>query len=277
VGEKTMDWAELGEAAAREYAEWMVPAMFVPFEALMVQAAGVREGAAVLDVACGTGAIARAAARAAGRDGRVTGVDLADHMLNAARGTPAEAGAAPITYLQGSAEALPVEDAAYDAVTCHHGLQFVDDRPGAVREMRRALRSGGHVAIAVWGAVGLQPHFAALADALERHVGEEAATLIRSSYALDDHDLLTDLLTGAGFTDVTITRETRPTTYASHEDFARRTVAAGPVAARFEHAPANQQQAVADDVTEALRGLRTDDGRLASEMTTVIATGRVPA
>jgi SAM-dependent methyltransferase len=273
VTDEAMDWSKQGDAAAREYAAWMVPAMFEPFEDLMVQLAGVTEGAAVLDVACGTGAIARAAARAAGPGGRVTGVDLADHMLAAARATPAEAGAAQITYLQGSAEALPVDSGAFDAATCHHGLMFFGDRPGAVRDMRRALRPGGRVAVAVWGAVDLQPHFAALADALERHIGDEAATLLRSPYALDDHDLLAGLLADAGFHDVAVIRETRPTVYASHEDFARRTIAAGPVAGRFADAPADQQQAVADDVTEALRGLRTDDGRLASEMTTVVATG----
>jgi SAM-dependent methyltransferase len=272
-----MDWTRQDEAGAREYAEWMVPAMFEPFQALMVERAGVTEGAAVLDVACGTGAVTRAAARAAGRDGRVTGVDLGSPMLAVARGTPAEAGAAPITYLEGPAERLPVDDDSFDAATCHHGLQFFGDRPGAIAELRRALRPGGRAAIAVWGAIALQAHFKALADALERHVSEEAATRTRSPYALDDDALLTELLTGAGFTDVTITRETRPVTYASHEDFARRTVAAGPVAVLFAAAPADQQAAVAADVTEALRGLRTADGRLASEMTSVVATGTAPA
>jgi ubiquinone/menaquinone biosynthesis C-methylase UbiE len=268
-----MDWNQQGGNAAQEYADFMVPAMFEPFAGPFVQAAGVREGAAVLDVACGTGAVSRAAARAAGPEGRVTGVDLGVAMLAVARATPAEAGAAPITYLEAPAEALPVEAASFDAATCHHGLQFFSDREAALRGVHGALRPGARAAVAVWAAIEHQAHFLATAQALERHVGEEAATIIRSPFALDDDDLLAGLLTGAGFTDVTVTRDTRPVVYASYEDFARRLIGAGPLAGRFAQAPEDVRRQVGDGVAQALRDLRTNSGRLASEMTSVIAVG----
>jgi ubiquinone/menaquinone biosynthesis C-methylase UbiE len=268
-----MDWADQGASNAEMYASFMVPAMFEPFAEWLLDAAGAGPGHAVLDVACGTGAISRAAARRAGREGRVTGVDRGPHMLAVARATGAEPGAAPITYLEGSAEALPVEDASFDAATCHHGLQFFGDRDRALRELRRALRPGGRAAVACWGPVEQQPHFAALADAIERHLGEEAAGLIRSPYALGDRELLTGLLTGAGFTGVRVETATRPVVYASHEGYARSIIAGGPLAARFAAAPAEEQEAVATEVADALRDRRTDDGRLASEMTSFVAIG----
>ena len=75
------------------------------------------------------------------------------------------------------------------------------------------------------GPVEQQPHYAVLADAIERHVGEEAASLIRSPYALGDRDLLTGLLTGAGYTGVHVETATRPVVYASHEAYARSIIA----------------------------------------------------
>jgi ubiquinone/menaquinone biosynthesis C-methylase UbiE len=268
-----MDWTEQGLSSAEMYASFMVPAMFAPFAEWLLDAAAVAEGHAVLDVACGTGAISRAAAHRAGPEGRVTGVDLAPHMLAIARATPADPGVASITYLEGSAEALPVEEASFDAATCHHGLQFFGDRDRALHDLRRALRPGARAAVACWGPTEQQPHFAALADALARHLGDEPAELIRSPYALGDPDLLTGLLTGAGFSDVRVESATRPVVYASHEAFARSIIAAGPVAARFAAAPAEQQEAVATEVADQLRDRRTGDGRLASQMTSLVAIG----
>jgi ubiquinone/menaquinone biosynthesis C-methylase UbiE len=270
---QALDWSAQGARAAEMYASFMVPAMFTPFAGWLLDAAGVAEGHAVLDVACGTGAIAREAARRAGRGGRVTGVDLGPPMLAVARATPAEAGAAPITYLEGSAEQLPVDDASFDAATCHHGLQFFGDRDRALHELRRALRPGARVAVACWGPVELQRHYLALGEALRRHLGEEAAELTWSPFACGDADVLAGLLAGAGFSDVRVARETRPVVYASHEDFARNIIAGGPLAARFAKAPADEQEAVATEVADATRHLRTDDGRLASEMTSFVAVG----
>jgi ubiquinone/menaquinone biosynthesis C-methylase UbiE len=270
---QALDWSDQGASGAEMYASFMVPAMFTPFAGWLLDAAGVEEGHAVLDVACGTGAIAREAARRTGPGGRVTGVDLAPGMLAVARATPAEAGAAAITYLEGSADQLPVDDASFDAATCHHGLQFFGDRDRALRELRRALRAGRRAAVACWGPVELQPHYFALGEALRRHVGDEAAELTWSPFAYGDADVLAGLVAGAGFSDVRVERETKPVVYASHRDFARNIIAGGPLAARFAQAPAADQEAVATDVAEATRHLRTDDGRLASEMTSLVAIG----
>ncbi len=102
--------------------------------------AGLRPDMAVLDVAVGTGLLAREAARLAAPGGSVTGVDLSLGMLAEARrqGVPA-------LLVQGRAEALPVADASVDLVTLGYALRHVTDLGTAFQEFRRVLRPGGAV------------------------------------------------------------------------------------------------------------------------------------
>jgi demethylmenaquinone methyltransferase/2-methoxy-6-polyprenyl-1,4-benzoquinol methylase len=102
--------------------------------------AGLRPGMIVLDVAIGTGLLAREAARIAAPGGSVTGIDVSLGMLAEARrhGVPA-------TLVQGRAEALPVADACVDLATMGYALRHVADLGGAFREFRRVLRPGGAV------------------------------------------------------------------------------------------------------------------------------------
>jgi len=266
-----MRWADQDRSGSSEYQDFMVPAMFTPFAPLIVQAAGVAPGSRVLDLACGTGAVSREAARVAGVDGAVIGVDLGEPMLAVARAQPAEPGAAPIAYRQGVAGALPLDDASVDALVCHHGFQFFDDRPRALREMIRVLVPGGRLAIATWGAPECHPHFEALGNALERHLGPEMAAVIRAPYVLGDPDGLGALLRDAGLDDVAVALVQRPTVFASAADFARRVIAAGPLAERFAAAPAAQREAVGAEVAAAMASRTTPDGQLASSMTALFA------
>src|SRR4051812_8686734 len=97
----TMDWSAQGGSGPENYQRFLVPAMFDPFAATFVVKAGIETGSRVLDIACGTGAASRAAARRAGPDGSVTGVDLGEPTLAVARSFDPEPGAAPIRFLQG--------------------------------------------------------------------------------------------------------------------------------------------------------------------------------
>src|SRR3954462_11332708 len=196
----TMDWSAQGGTGPANYQQFLVPAMFDPFAKTLVAQGGVEPGDRVLDVACGTGAASRAAARAAGADGSVTGVDLGEPTLAVARSFDPEDGAAPIEFLQGDATALSVEDAAYDVALCQHGLQFFPDKPAALAEMRRALRPGGRLGIATWTDVERNPFWAGI-PALEAHLGAGAGAVLNSPFTLEAAEL-ERLVTGAGFEDV---------------------------------------------------------------------------
>lgn len=255
----TMDWSAQAGSGPSTYQEFLVPAMFEPLAQHVTAAVGVKPGEAVLDVACGTGAASRAAARAAGPDGSVTGVDLGEPTLEIARSFAPEPDAAPISFSQSDAAALPVEDAAFDVVMCQQGLQFFPERPAALAEMHRALKPGGRLAVSTWASIDRTP-FAPIAEALGRHLGEEAQGGMSSPFALTSSDL-EELVGGAGFEDIALSE----VTFDGHwpcppGDFARMAIASGPLAAMFAAAPAAAQQAVGADVGEALTGAATPDG-----------------
>jgi SAM-dependent methyltransferase len=152
----------------------------------------------VLDVACGTGVVARVAAQRVGATGRVVGVDLNPGMLAVARALPPPPGAS-IVWQEGSADALPLPEASFDVVFCQLGLQYFPDRPKALREMCRVLRPNGRMALLVWRSIQLSPGFALLAEALAQHVSAEAAAIMRAPFALEEAETLRSLTEGAGF------------------------------------------------------------------------------
>src|SRR4051812_6297216 len=196
----TMDWSAQGGSAPAAYQAFLVPAMFAPFAETLVEQAGVGEGSRVLDIACGTGAASRAAARRAGPSGSVTGVDLGEPTLAIAREQPMDGSAAPITWLQADATQLPVDDGAFDVAICQQGLQFFPDKAAALAEMHRALQPGGRLAIATWTDVESNPFFAVI-EALERHLGEEASQVLNSPFRVGAAEL-GRVVEEAGFGDV---------------------------------------------------------------------------
>lgn len=134
------------------YDRFLVGPVFEPWARELVARAVPAPGATVLDVACGPGTVAQLVARRIGGAGRVVACDISPAMLAVASAVPGAPGAAPIEYVECSADALPLPDAGCDLVVCQQGLQFFPDRPAALNEMRRALRHGGTVALAVWAA-----------------------------------------------------------------------------------------------------------------------------
>jgi SAM-dependent methyltransferase len=196
------------------YEEFFVPALFQQWTSRVAEAADIRSGERVLDVACGTGVLARAVAGRVGPDGTVVGLDLNDGMLAVAKRR-----APDIEWKHGRAEALPFDGASFDAVVSQFGLMFFEDRPAALREMLRALRPGGRLAVAVWGALGDSPGYAALADVLQRQVGDHAADALRAPFVLGDSKVVRALLDEAGIHDAKISTQDGTARFPSIESW----------------------------------------------------------
>jgi SAM-dependent methyltransferase len=152
--------------AAKAYEEFFVPALFGEWAPRVAAAVRIRTGDHVLDVACGTGVLAREAASQVGPSGFVAGVDTSAGMLAVARTV-----APRIEWREDKAEALPYPDQRFDAVVSQFGLMFFSDRRRALTEMQRVLKRGGRLAVAVWASLDSSPAYAAEVDLLEHMAG----------------------------------------------------------------------------------------------------------
>lgn len=191
---------QVSHTAAETYEEFFVPALFKDWPKRVLKAADVKPGDRVLDVACGTGILARAAWERVGQQGAVTGLDINDGMLEVA-----EKQSAQIEWRHGSAEALPFDAEGFDAVVSQFGLMFFKDRTAAIREMSRVLVSGGHLAVAVWDTLENTPGYAAMAGLLNRLFGQQIAESISAPYALGKTDELLPIFNDPDLQNVQIT------------------------------------------------------------------------
>lgn len=252
-------WQFVG-SVPENYERYLVPTIFGPWALDLVEVAGTRLGEHVLDVACGTGIVARTAAHRVGSGGTVVGLDISAPMLDAARAVAAAEGLS-IEWREGNAMKLPLPDGAFDLVLCQQGLQFFPDRPAALREMRRVLQPAGRLALSVWRAIGGSPGFAVLAEALSHHISSEAGALMTSGpFGLDQAEVLRALIAGADFREITIRPAVKTLRYPSPDEFVRRYVAgsalAGPVAAADD----NARVALLAEVSAGLRQYVDDQG-----------------
>lgn len=192
--------AEEEIAAAAAYEGLHVPAVFRQWTPRVLDAAQIRPGCRVLDVACGTGILAREAALRLGDTGFVAGLDASAGML-----TVAQQLAPSIEWRQGVAESLPYKAGSFDVIVSQFGLMFFRDRPTALREMTRVLVPGGRLAIAVWDSLDNSEAYPIEVALLQRLAGQQAADALRAPFVLGDRAELTRLFQDAGVDSVEVT------------------------------------------------------------------------
>lgn len=185
---------------ARIYEDLFVPAEFASWAPRVAAAAKIGPGDRVLDVACGTGVLARHVAGIVEDARRVAGIDPSANMLAIAREI-----APDVAWHLGTAEALPFADETFDAVVSQFGLMFFTDRTVGLRELRRVLRPGGRMAVAVWDTLEHTPAYATLIEMLEDVVGPSSADALRAPFSLGDTADLAQTFDAAGLGDAVIT------------------------------------------------------------------------
>jgi ubiquinone/menaquinone biosynthesis C-methylase UbiE len=259
---------EFMSRVAQNYEQYFVPLIGAPVAADLIEAAALRPGERVLDVACGTGVATKLAAERVAPGGTVAGLDPNAAMLGVARATTRADTA--IDWHQAAAEDLPFPDESFDAVLCGMGLQFFSDKAAGLREFHRVLVPGGRLLANVPGPA--PPSFEIMADALARHVGPACASFVYAAFSLHDPDNLRHLAAGAGFEHVDVLSGVMPLELPSPAEFLWQYVWSTPLAAAVTHVDEERRSALENEFSRRCRALATT-GTLADSvtMTTVIA------
>ncbi|UPK30768.1 class I SAM-dependent methyltransferase [Bradyrhizobium sp. 195] len=243
---------QVSGSAPEVYERELVPAVFGLWAPILVDMAQPKVGERILDIACGTGIVARVSAARVGPTGTVAGVDLNPGMLTVARALGTTDDAASIQWHEATADRLPFPDRSFDIAYCQLGLQFFADRGAAVREMRRVLSSKGRLALMVWCGINESPGFQSFAEVLERNISLAAATIMRAPFGLTDANELSGLVTAAGFQNITVQRRVGTVKFPSVERFVLSYVAGSPLAGHVSQASDVARERLTLDTKSAL-------------------------
>jgi SAM-dependent methyltransferase len=215
---------------------------------------GISASDRVLDVACGTGIVARTAADLLGSEGAVTGVDLNEAMLTVARRVRPG-----IEWKQGDAQDLPFDEGSFNAVLCQMALMFVPDRERAVDELARVASDGGVVGVVVPSDLGSQPAYRPFVDAAVRHAGPEAESLLGAYWSCGDVTALIALFEGAGLRDIRAETHMGTVRFASPDEMVATEVEGSPLRERITD---EVYERILEDAREVLDPFTTTGGEV---------------
>jgi SAM-dependent methyltransferase len=170
---------EITDDFVRLHEELLVPAIYGQWAHRVAATSEIDLGHHVLDVACGTGSLTKAAQLETGLSGRVVGLDSSEKML-----AVAEKKSRGITWQLGDAEALPFESNEFDRVICQFSLMFLPNRVAAIKEMLRVCKPDGLVVIAVWAQLDRSKAYSALIKLVRKYVGSRAALNLSAPWSL---------------------------------------------------------------------------------------------
>jgi SAM-dependent methyltransferase len=256
------------------YEDALVGAVFTPWGEYLLDALGLTPGERLLDLATGPGTVARLASSRLGPAGYVLATDLSDAMLAIAESKGSVTGGSRIEYRRSAAVPLDAPTGAFDVACCQHGLQFFPDRLGALGEMRRALRIGGRLGLAVWAGIEFCPPFAAVRDAIHDVMGlESAERYANGPWGLHAPEALAEMVSGAGFTDISAEEVRRPVLFEAGASQLDHSLAASGLAAEIANLSSDERTALAAAVADNLSGLTDTNGAVASYLTSQILLG----
>ena len=259
---------QVSPEAAEVYEARFVPGIFAERAPHTLDAARVGTGQAVLDVACGTGVVARAAVERVGPSGSVTGVDLNEAMLTVARRL-----APAVDWHRGDVAALPFDDDRFDAVVCQMAMMFFPDPVAALTEMARVARPGGTVAVLVPASVASSPGYSRFADVVARHAGRDAVELVSTYFALGDLDRLRRHCADAGLDRLDASTRTGHARFGSVDEFVATEVEGSPLIERIDDATYGAIRR--DCAVDLAEFVVDDDGAVAIPFDCHAVSGRV--
>jgi ubiquinone/menaquinone biosynthesis C-methylase UbiE len=241
----TVSYRSFTGTAAENYERYFVPKIARPASVALLEAAALQPGGRVLDVACGTGLIARLAAEGVGSSGTVTGLDLSPDMIRVARAVSPSA----IAWHVGEGMSLPFADDSYDVVLCQMGLMFMQDRHAAVAEMRRVTAAGGRVVVNTPGVI--PPLFALMEQALVDHISADLGGFVQAVFSMHNPEDVASLLRDVGLIDVAAAASTATLNLGAPAEFLWQYINLTPMGPLVAQASASAQEAMERQVVQS--------------------------
>jgi SAM-dependent methyltransferase len=256
---------QVSGAAAEVYESCFVPAIFGQWAPRLVETARLSSGDRVLDVGCGTGVLARAAADRVAAEGQVTGLDINEGMLAVARRIRPQ-----IDWRQCDATKLPLPDESYVVVMSQFSLMYFPDRLAALKEMMRVLKPGGRLALAVWGPYERARGYVLLTEIATRRCGQAAADVLTAPFVLGDRDALLDLFKAAGVNEVVVELRDGTMTFPTIEIFVETEVKGSPLEPLLDEA---SYQGLVTEAQDQLQHFCAEGGAVTMPMDAFVVTG----
>jgi SAM-dependent methyltransferase len=257
---------KLADGAARIYEEYKVPTVFGPLAAATTERMPPQDGDRILDLACGTGILARTLRQQMSADTMVTGADINIGML-AVAAEVVDPALEPIEWREANVMDLPFADGAFNKLYCQQGFQFFPDEQVALREMRRVLQLGGRLLMTIWR--GDSALFETVAQVLAEHFDQVMADKTMLPFRYGGRDSLIERIGAARFSD--ISRDTLPIDRVLVDS--RRAVeleiAGSPVAVDLAGVDTAHMQEILAQCHAALRQFRQGDDLILRQTTDV--------
>jgi len=184
---------EITDDFVKMHEDYFEPTIYAQWAHRVAEIAEIDLGHHILDVACGTGTLARAALLEAGLTGKVTGLDASEKML-----ASASKHSRKIEWRHGDAEALPFEKDQFDRVMCQFSLMFIANRVSAIKEMLRVCKPDGLVVVAIWAPMEHSKAYCTLTRLVQKYAGTNAAFKLSSPWKLGAPGVMDALLLSSG-------------------------------------------------------------------------------
>ncbi len=212
---KKSGWQLSGDGP-NAYEKYIVPAYTKAWAKELVTRACLREGEKILDVACGTGLVARTAAEVLGDGRQVSGIDVNEVMIEKAREIEKD-----INWHNGDVTDMLFSENYFNVLLCQQGFQYFSDQAFALEEMNRVLAENGPILLSVWRPIKYSPFYESLYRALEKYLNPNAASTLLAAFSLDDGKKLRILLESAGFKNINISIVVKQMSYSPFNEFLR--------------------------------------------------------
>jgi len=243
-----------------------------PAQAELMACAGLMPGERVLDVACGTGIVALDAAARVSPGGDVVGVDLSGRMIGLARRRAMQEHCTNISFVRADAEQLGLPDNHFNVAVCALGLMYMPAPERAVLEMRRVLRPGGRIIVAVWGQRS-SCGWAELFSIVDAEVASDVCPLF---FRLGQGETLAEVCLNAGFDVTAQTRISETLVYSDDDQACDAAFVGGPVALAWSRLDKSARERARVRYLDSIAPWRRQDGTYRIPGEFVIVAGSIP-